>query len=71
MKALKGKQRPHTSKHYSNGTIDQYPAIDVFIPEAVAEANKQFPKQTTSIQWTVCFCDCMDELLFKAGLRVV
>ena len=74
MQALKGKQRIHTTRYYDNGTVDHYPEIDMYIPDAAAEANRQIPNRTLdgdNAQWTICFCNCMDKLLYRAGLRVL
>ena len=51
--------------------IDHYPEIDEFIPAAVAVADQKAKLVNSNEKWNFWFMSAMDDVLSKAGLRVL
>jgi hypothetical protein len=67
---MKQKQR----KFIKVGEINKCQEIDRFIPTAEQEANELHPDNSEpgySDKWTGAFCEAMNQILFKEGLRVL
>lgn len=54
----------------SECSVDLYPRVDKYIPEACIIADRKIKNRRTN-QWTHAFLSSMDGILFEKGLRVL
>lgn len=66
--------KPKQRKHVTIGDIDKYPEIDRFLPTAEQEAHALNPDKSEPgylDNWNCAFCEAMNQILSKEGLRVL
>ena len=66
----KGKQRVHTNIGPKKNRVDSYPEIDSYITEALQIADEVVASRTLD-SWSTVYCQTMNKLLYKAGLRIL
>ena len=66
------RQRFHEVIKHGGYTVDKYPMIDIYIPDAVTMTNADLGERNeeNALKWGKAFHSNMDTILVKKGLRV-
>jgi len=73
LKEILMKRRFYKTVTRGKESIDQYPEIDFYIPEATSLTNSAIGirEEINSAKWGAAFLKNMDKILVKEGLRVI